>query len=314
MKYQSITLLTLTAFGLSLSSSRATVAFTDDFTSSAGWIIAGGSDTASTFNYDYSADGIPSAPNGSGTTGLKLEANLANGVADEIAAVHSLGFSGTPYRVTFDMWTNFSIADGGSTEFSGGGVGHDGTTAGRNGAVLIVTGDGGSSRDYRLYKDDGEQFFASLQYGPTLASNNGSDPALAAAFLGLPAPGAQGQIGSSNAGSTAFQWLTMQIDVDPNAVLQGTTADTGTARFTLMSHTSGLSVEIGTIDNSNGGTVVNMEGNLALIHADLFSSLAGDPQFQFSIYDNLLVETIPEPSAGGLALLGIAGLLLRRRR
>lgn len=59
--------------------------------------------TASTFNYDYSADGIPSAPNGSGTSGLKLEANLANGVTDEIAVVHSLGFSGTPYRVTFDM-------------------------------------------------------------------------------------------------------------------------------------------------------------------------------------------------------------------
>ena len=99
------------------------VVFTDDLSSSAAWSIASGPDSSATFGYDYSADGIPAAPNGTGTVGLKMEANLTNGVADEIAAVHALGFSGTQYRVTFDMWGNFSIADGSSTEFFGGGVG-----------------------------------------------------------------------------------------------------------------------------------------------------------------------------------------------
>ena len=168
MRSKSNLLLPIAASVIGLGSAQAGLVFVDDLSSGAAWSVAGDADSNSTFGYDYSADGIPSAPNGSGTTGLKLEANLANGVAAQVAAVRSLGFSGTPYRVTFDMWTNFSIADGSSTEFSGGGVGHDGVTAGRSGAVLLVTGDGGSSRDYRLYKDTGEQFFASLQYGPLL--------------------------------------------------------------------------------------------------------------------------------------------------
>jgi len=307
-------LLLFAAPGLLSSNALATIAFTDDLSANTRFTVVGDADSNATFGYDYSADGIPSAPNGTGTLGLKMEANLANGVAAEVAAVTPLGFSNSPYRVTFDMWSNFSIADGSSTEFAGGSVGHDGVATGRNGATLIATGDGGSSRDYRLYKNKGEQFFASLQYGPTLSSNNGSDPILSAAFLGLPAPAAQGQAGTSDAGDTAFQWITMQIDVDPFAVLQGTTNDLGTATFTMTSHASGLSVEIGTVDNSNGGTVVGMEGNFAFVYADLFSSLANDPQYQFGIFDNLVVEQIPEPSSSLLIGLAGAALFLRRRR
>lgn len=132
--------------------------YSDDLSTGAGFTVVDNPDTVAIFGYDYSADGVPSAPNGTGTTGLKLEANIANGTAAETAAVHSLGFSNTPYRVSFDAWVNLSIADGASAEYLGGGVGHDGTTPGRSGASLIVTGDGGSSRDYRLYKDAGEQF------------------------------------------------------------------------------------------------------------------------------------------------------------
>ena len=55
--------------------------FGDDFDSdsSGNWAIHKSSaDTAVTFGYDYSADGIPAAPNSDGSTvGVKFEANIA---------------------------------------------------------------------------------------------------------------------------------------------------------------------------------------------------------------------------------------------
>jgi hypothetical protein len=47
---------------------------------------------------------------------------------------------------------------------------------------------------------------------------------------------------------------------------------------------------IGTIDNSNGGPVVNMTGPIALLYADLFASL-NTSGFNFGIFDNLIVTT-----------------------
>jgi len=296
------------------STAHATIVYADDLSTNAGFTVVADADTSAIFGYDYSADGIPSAPNGTGTTGLKLQANIANGVASEIAAVHTLGFSNTPYRVTFDAWVNFSLANVSSTEFIGGGVGHNGTTAGRNGASILATGDGGSSRDYRLYRDASEQFFASGSYGPTLASNNGSDAAISAVFLGQGAPAAQGQTGTSDAGDLAFEWATFQIDVDPNGSIAGTTADKGTAKFTLTSSSSGNSIVIGTIDNSSGAAVVGMEGNFSLIYADLFSSVAVDTNLQFGLYDNVVIETVPEPSSSIMLALSAIVVGMRRKR
>ena len=294
------------------SQAHATVVYSDDLSTNAGFTVVADADTSAIFGYDYSADGIPSAPNGTGTTGLKLQANIANGVASEIAAVHALGFSNTPYRVKFDAWINYSIAGGSSTEFIGGGVGHNGTGTGRNGASILATGDGGSSRDYRLYKDDSEQFFASGIYSSTLTSNNGSDLALSSAFLAKAAPGAQGQVGTSDAGDMGFEWVTFQIDVDPNGSIAGTTADKGTATFTLTSSASGNSVVIGTIDNSDGSALVDVEGNFSLIYADLFSSVAGDTNLQFGLYDNVVIETVPEPSSS--IMIALAAMLVGTHR
>ena len=189
--------------------------------------------------------------------------------------------------------------------------GMTGTTAGRNGASIMFTGDGGSSRDYRLYKNSGEQFFASGQYGPALASNKrcrpGPSPRLS---RGSAPPAAQANPGTSSDGNSAFQWMTLVIDVDTNAIGLGVSTDPGTATFTLTSAASGNTIEIGTIDNSNGGTVVNMSGDAALIYGDLFSSLASDTALQFGVYDNVVIT--PEPAS--LALMGIGGLMMLRRR
>ena len=49
--------------------------FTDDLSSGANWTIAQTSDSTFAFGYDYSQDGLPAAPNGSDSIGLKFEVN-----------------------------------------------------------------------------------------------------------------------------------------------------------------------------------------------------------------------------------------------
>jgi hypothetical protein len=298
----------------------ASTAFSSTFDTSAGLAIVATADTASTFGYDYSADGIPEAPNnlgGAATTGLKLEANIVDpATAEEIAVVTTgLGALGGYYSLQVEVWVNangpFPGGGSGSTEFAGAAIGHDGATAGRNGASLVFDGEGSSSRDYRLYKDAGEQFFASGQYALT-DNNNNSGPDMVAAFPGLAAPAAQGQGATVTAdGSGGFQWMTLVVDVDATALGSGATADLGVATFTLTSAASGNTVEVGTIDNSNGGTVVSMTGNVGVVFADIFTSVSGNPQYSFGVFDNMSVA-IPEPTS--LVLLSIGGLVMLRRR
>jgi hypothetical protein len=305
MNLRKAALLASVSTGLLIPTAQAGLVFSDNLSSSSGWTVLGDADTDAEFGYNYSADGIPAAPNGSDTVGLKLQANIATGTVATVAAVRPLGVSGTPYRVSFDVWSNYALAGAGTTEFAGGGVGHDGVTAGLSGASLLIAGDGGSTRDYRLYKNDGEQFIESLQYNSAFASTNGSDPAIAAAIVGTAPPVGQAQVGSPSDGAIAFQWITMFIDVDPTA---------GLSTYTLLAGANTL--EIGTI-NANIGDPVGLEGNVALIYSDLFASLADTPSLQFGVFDNVTVETmdaVPEPSVA--MLLGVCGFgfLIRRRR
>ena len=316
----SYSLLALAIGVILTSAASATVIFTSDFDSSTGLAVVPTADTAFTFGYDYSADGIPEAPSsvgGAATSGLKLEANIVDPASvEEIAVVTTgLGSLSGQYSVQVDVWVNangpFPGGGAGSTEFGGAAVGHDGTTAGRNGAVMIYDGEGGSSRDYRMYKNSGEQFLGSGQYAVT--SNNNSGPEMSSAFPGLAAPAAQGQGATVTAdGSGGFQWMTLLVEVDSDAIGSGVTADPGLATFTLTSAASGNTVEVGTIDNSNGGTVVSMTGNVGVVFADIFTSVSDRPQYSFGVFDNLSVNLVPEPSS--LALLSLGGLVLLRRR
>ncbi len=296
---------------------RGDVLFSDDFDTdtSASWNInASSADTAYTFAFDYSAIGVPPSPNGGGSTlGLRLAANIADGAAAGIT-VSPMGesFSGS-YVLSFDMWINangpFPSGGTGSTEFLTAGIGYDDTTVNLGGASgsggwFTTDGEGGSSRDYRAYKNAGEQFAESGQFFAGTSSagggaHNSSDPYYAdfgsidveVAVPDQAAMYAQ-QTGTTVVGSQGFAWHEVVITVD------GSTA---------LWEIDGLPIV--ELDPTIGSTF-DLEGNISIGYMDIFSSVSDNPELSFGLIDNLVVT--PEPAT--LVLLAMGGLALRRRR
>src|SRR4051812_29375623 len=83
------------------------VIYTENFEvdPTANWTVSNGpSDEAHNFFFDYTTIGIPAAPSGAGTRGLKLQANQANGIFSGVSASpNGQSFTGD-YKVTFDWW------------------------------------------------------------------------------------------------------------------------------------------------------------------------------------------------------------------
>jgi len=260
--------------------SAQTVLFQDQMTSASGWgVNAATADYLATFNYDYSANGIPEAPNsqlGDTTTrGLKLEANLVDGAVSYFTAYPTgQSFTGT-YTLRFDAWMNYGT--GGTTEFLGGGVAYNDTDADlTSGLQAIATGDGGSSQDWRAF-DNGAYF---------PLGNGNTEPYVS--FL----PSVNGSV----AGSPGFQWITWEFNVlegDVSVVIEK--PDMSRLLLTTLSGTN------------------TTDGNISLFYADFFTSLADPASDTFGLIDNVLVVT-PEPTTAALMLLGVAGLLVSRRR
>jgi len=280
----------------------------DPMDSGAGWGANSTADVAITFGYDYSADGIPEAPNsvgGAPTTGMKAEANLS-AEASNFFTAYPIGqnFTGT-HQLRFDAWMNFSIADYnaggvGTTEFLGGGLGYDGVTMDvASGAQAICTGDGGSGSDYRAFKDGFFIAAADMAAG----TRQGSDPYYADFFPPVSPPQDQEQdLGDSIAGSPAFQWVTwIFTNVDGIVTVDLQKPDLSTLRI----------VTIDCLDTSDGSSGCSYEGNISLFYADFFSSVSPSPELTFGLFDNVYVTDVPEPAS--LLLLVVGGLLARRR-
>ncbi|MBN2447399.1 MAG: PEP-CTERM sorting domain-containing protein [Phycisphaerae bacterium] len=284
------------------------ILYSSDLDTGAGFTVYADADSLYQFGYDYSAMGIPAAPNGGGTTtGLYTAVNLTGAAAAGLHAVTDLSATGQ-YKVEFDMWANVPHTNG-TTEFIGGGVGHLAGAATLDGAELIITGEGGSSYDYRLYKNTGLQYPASGQYAAPGGSNNNSDPYYAGFGGGVAPLYQQSTYGAPAtplaAGTIGFDWHTMTIEVFPDVLGSGVTSDLGVAYFYLDD------LLIGHIDNSNGGTVVNMEGGIDLAYVDLYASAADPSALAFGVFDNFVVTEIPEPAS--LLLIALGALVLRRR-
>lgn len=153
----------------------ACVLFTDDFEadSSANWIVQFGAnngilDATTTWAYDYSVRGIPSAPHsvGGSTRGVFVAVNKNDATVLGSAGLNlypaGRTFSGN-YALRFDMFLSLGVAS--STEHALAGLNHstlatnrvtqsvdtNNTTRGGDGIWAAIESDGSGNRDYAAY-------------------------------------------------------------------------------------------------------------------------------------------------------------------
>ena len=272
-------------------------------------------DAATNFFFNYADVGIPAAPSGSGTRGLKIQANQSSGVFGGVSVSPTgQNFPGDHY-VTFDWWANvngpFPVGGSGSTQLSTFGVGTSGTVpqwpGGTQDSVwFAATGDGNSSSDWRAYSsiaptrhtDDSGVYAA----GNAAGSSNQSHPYYAS-FGANTAPAAQllafpQQSGVTLVGSAGMEWHQVLIQKSGNEISW---------------YVDGL--RIATVD----ATTANLGGgNIFFGHADSNTTSSTDPNdaaLLFTLIDNVQVHegVVPEPGTAGLLAIGALASLTRRR-
>lgn len=313
----------LSAFGIAgavlVSASNVSAQlFSDDFdsgTSGANWTVnKSGNPTGNNanFTFDYSSLGIPSAPNslGGSTVGLRLEANTTGGIFSGLSVSPTgQSFLGD-YRLRFDMWENFNgplpVGGSGSTQAGGGGIGTAGTTAQWAGGAqdsihFSTTTDGNSSVDVRAYSSAAGSGYAAdsgvFAAGTQAGSRNAADPYYAQ-FGGNSAPAAQGISGTTGAGTMGFAWRDVVIEKVGNNV-------TWSIDGLLLANVDASTVTLG-----GNNILLNMYDTSA-------SSTTDNPNtYIFTLFDNVRVEAVPEPSMLAFGLMGAVGALwaIRRRK
>lgn len=323
----------------------AAVLYSDNFNTdtSASWNknyapTASSANQQATWAFDYSAFGIPAAPGASDTLGLRLRANIPGGAANPVTtrpAGTTSGLSvsptgqdfGTQYKVSFYAWSNFNgaanasgLADNGASE---GGTNNIMMAVGTSGTVPLVvgnttlvtngqmdgigfatSGDGGITNDYRVYPKSGTIVPAGAVYSAgALANTNAyymtlfppvSAPAVQQALSTAEYAGdaSNTQAGLTQAGAFGFAWHKVELTKDGNLVtwdIDGTRIATYDASALTM-----------------GGN------NLALGVSDVNTSTTRHPSLLFTVFDNLEVVSVPEPTVG-FAVIGLAAALRRRR-
>lgn len=295
---------------LSAANLRAQILYQDDFdagTSGSSWTAQlSASDAVANFAFDYSTLGIPSAPNsvGGSTIGMGFLVNQSEYVFQGISATpNGQSFAGD-FRLSFDLWFNYAGPLGpggdGTTQIGSFGWGVNGASAEWAGASSVVmfaaSLDGGSAFDYRLYKNNANDFAAS-----TYAAG-GQDNSLPyySVFGGESAPASQigsfpGQTGVTDLGEIAFRWHEVTIDKIGNNISWAIDGTLIASSFLDGVALSGDNIFFGMFD------------------ANSFSSTDPNNFLNTAIYDNVVV-TVPEPSIFALTALGGLALLAFRRR
>lgn len=292
--------------GLSVAANATLYAQDFEVDSSASWTMNGGpSDETVNYFFDYSTVGIPTAPNGAGTRGMKLQANLHDSIFGGMS-VSPTGLNLTgDYILSFDWWANFNgpfpVGGSGSTNLSTFGIGTSGTLVqwpgGTQDSVWFGgTGDGNSSSDWRAYSSAAPTSYPAgnpVYPYTTLNHNN----AYFSGFGGNSAPAAQlglfpQQTGVTLVGSAGMEWHRVTIE------------KTGTKAIWRVGGLLMATIDLTTV--TLGG------GNIFFGHSDINASSSSDVNdgaLLFTLIDN--VSVVPEPSSVIALSLG-AAILLRR--
>ena len=255
----------------------------DDGLAAMDWaLFTSSSDYTADFAFDYSVDGIPPAPatSGSTTVGVKFTVNNNDGDegAEAVSAYPLDLFVMDDFKLSFDVWLNYnggSCGGTGSTEFMTAGVDHAGgqvnwaLNSASDGVWFAMTGEGGASQDYRAY-DGTSQFDVAAGVYPA-GSQNHTASLYQNLFPDPPfeTPGAPGK-----------QWVSVEIvqTVDQIEWL-----------------VDGVSLAV--VDAPAAAF-----GNVMIGYMDVFASLAIPAADNFVIFDNVVVEQLPESDCNGNGL------------
>jgi hypothetical protein len=235
------------------------------------------------------------------------------------------------YMATFYVWSNFNgaanaqgLADNANSE---GGTNNVMFALGTSGTVPVVVGnttlvsggvmdgigfattsDGGIANDYRIYPKSGTIVATgNAAYAATAtASNNAYYQAL---FPAVSAPPTQLAIstaefdepgdfnpmaGSTQAGAFGFAWHKVQISIN-----------NGIAKW---------KVDGAPIATYNASALTMGGNNIALGVSDVNTSTTRHPSLLFTVFDNLEVVSVPEPSSLLMLVIGACCCLIRRSK
>jgi hypothetical protein len=277
---------------------------------------------AADFYFDYSTVGIPAAPGGSSTRGMRIQANLpaTNGGAGTFSGstASPLGLTlPSEYKLSAYVWLNtvgpFPLGGSGSTQLGNVTVGASGTVADFAGGTLkgvqfSTTMDGQSTQDWRAYNASGAVLgTASGVYaasGTTGMANSNAYYSVFSDGTNLQAPAAQislypNQTGNLAAGVAGFKWRLWEVTRTNDQItwsVDGTLIATVPASL-FPAAWGGDNISFGTADITAGSST---------------DTLAND--LQFTLVDNITVSSVPEPASLSLLGLGAAALFGRRRR
>jgi hypothetical protein len=280
-----------------------------------------------TFAYNYGAApgsgglSIPAAPHTTdgSTLGLRIRTdNLQNASAAATvgaSAIITKNLSlGAAYKVTVDVWSNYiggtSLAASGSNGTTGVavGIGTKGNAlqyiAANDGLIFEGFGDNaaGVNQAYRVYTDNNHPNPTTKGYwaaGTGANSATFSDPYYTSRFPAHTGPAGQStfapstQGGSTAAGTLGFAWHTWTIQSDGTNVVWAIDGSTIATVPVIDFVTGGSQISLGNDDTGTGG---NTAANNQLFNAEIF--------------DNFVVESVPEASAGlfGCLICGVFGL------
>jgi len=241
-------LLVMVIMAVAVNAQLFTENFDDGIASTRWTVVEEGTSNVYNLAFDYVGAGLEAAPNGGGL-GFKIEVNTTEGVASQVLAFPTDKTFTGKYTLSFDCWMNWTGTDG-TTEFALFGVQHTDTEVPNiTGLDLAITGDGGSSRDVRLYAEGVEINVDPVDSTAVYVNATQNFTAEPYTLLGDYA---------------GMQWLQVDVKV---------TADSA---FFFVN--DALWVKYPKLT----------DGNILLGYMDLFSSLAADGN-NWIVYDNVVV-------------------------